>query len=150
VVFRLKNGLEGILQGSCRAWDFVNVARVSGTDATASVEMDAQTFKLVLWIADRSGKRAVPPPADIAVPAALDMLPSSQETSAYDAIHNVVSGSSEYIMQAAAFRDAISGRATGPVTPANFRDGVAHMMLIEAIEQSARRRQWVSIDPLPE
>jgi predicted dehydrogenase len=150
VLFRLKNGLEGVLQGSCRAWDFVNVARVSGTAATASVELDAQTLRPVLWIADRNGKRAVAPPADIAMPAALDMLPSSQETPAYDAVHNVVSGSPEYIMQAAAFRAAISGHETGPVTPANFRDGVAHMMVIEAIEQSAQRREWVPIDPLPD
>ncbi len=150
ILFRLRNGLEGVLQGSCRAWDFVNVARVSGTDATASVELDAQTFRPVLWIADRNGKRAVPTPADLAVPAALDMLPSSQETPAYDAVHNMVSGSPEYIMQAAAFRDAIAGRDTGPVTPANFRDGVAHMMVIEAVEKSAQRREWVKLDPLPE
>ncbi|HEY2104563.1 MAG TPA: Gfo/Idh/MocA family oxidoreductase [Candidatus Binataceae bacterium] len=150
LVFRLKSGLEGILQGSCRAWDFVNVARVSGTDATASVEMDAQTFRPVLWIADRNGKRAVPAADGFAVPAALDTLPSSQETPAYDAIHNIVSGSPEYIMQAAAFRDAISGRSAGPVTPANFRDGVAHMMVIEAVEQSAQRREWIHLDPLPD
>jgi predicted dehydrogenase len=149
IVFRLRNGLEGVLQGSCRAWDFVNVARVSGTDATASVEMDAQTFRPVLWIADRNGKRAVSAPADLAVPTALNVLPSSQETPAYDAVHNMVSGSPEYILQAAAFRDAIAGRDNGPVTPANFRDGVAHMMVIEAVEKSAQRREWVNIDPLP-
>lgn len=150
ILFRLRNGLEGVMQGSCRAWDFVNVMRVSGTDATASVEVDAQTLRPVLWIADRSGKRVVPPPAELAVPAALEMLPSSQDTPAYDAVHNMVSGSPEYIMQAAAFRDAIAGRYTGMVTPANFRDGVAHMMVIEAIEKAAQRREWVNIDPLPE
>jgi predicted dehydrogenase len=150
VLFRLRNGLEGIMQGSCRAWDFVNVARVSGTDATASVEIDPQTMRPVLWLADRNGKRTVPSPEDLAVPAALEMLPSSAETLAYDAVHNMVSGSPEYIMQAAAFRDAICGRAAGPVTPANFRDGVAHMMVIEAIEKSAQRREWVKLDPLPE
>lgn len=150
VLFRLRNGLEGVMQGSCRAWDFVNVMRISGADATASVELDPQTFGPVLWIADRNGKRAVPPPADIAIPSALDMLPSSADTLAYDAVHNMVSGSPEYIMQAAAFRDAISGREAGTVTPANFGDGVAHMMVIEAIEESARERRWVHVGPLPE
>lgn len=150
VLFRLRNGLEGVMQGSCRAWDFVNVMRISGADATASVELDPQTFRPVLWIADRNGKRAVPPPADIAIPSALDMLPSSADTLAYDAVHNMVSGSPEYIMQAAAFRDAISGREAGTVTPANFGDGVAHMMVIEAIEESARERRWVQVGPLPE
>jgi predicted dehydrogenase len=150
VVFRLRNGLEGVMQGSCRAWDFVNVARVSGTQATTSVEVDPQTLRPVLWIADRNGKRALPPPADIAVPPALDVLPTSADTPAYDAIHNMVSGSPEYIMQAAAFRDAIHGRTAGPVTSANFRDGVAHMMVIEAIEKSVQTREWVTIDPLSE
>jgi len=149
VVFRLKNGLEGIMQGSCRAWEFVNVMRVSGTDATAWVEME-QSMRPVLWIADRNGRRMVPPPADIAVPAALDILPTAPHTPAYDAIHNVVSGSPEYIMQAAAFRDAIAGRGAGPVISADFRDGVAHMMVIEAIEKSARLRQWVEVEPLPD
>jgi predicted dehydrogenase len=149
VLFRLRNGLVGLMQGSCRAWDFVNVARVSGAEATASVEMDPQTFRPVLWIADRNGKRAIAPPADLAVPPALDALAGSAETSAYDAIHNVVSGAPEYLMHAAAFRDAISGCETGPVTPANFRDGVAHMMVIEAIERSAHRREWVGVEPIP-
>ncbi len=150
VVFRLRNGLEGVMQGSCRAWDFVNVERVSGSEASASVELDGQTMRPVLWIADRAGKRALPAPEDIAVPAALDILPSAQDTPAYDAIHNMVSGSPEYIMQAAAFRDAILGCGAGAVASANFRDGVAHMMVIEAVEKSARDRQWVRIDPLPQ
>jgi predicted dehydrogenase len=146
IVFRLRNGMEGILQGSCRAWDYHSVNRVSGTDATASVEMDPNTFKPMLSITDRAGKHAVPAPEDVAVPSALDVLPSSEETSAYDAIHNVVSGSPEYIMQAAAFRAAIEGRAAGPVTPASFADGVAHMAVIEAVEKSAQRREWVSVE----
>src|SRR5579885_2204 len=150
ILFRLRNGLHGVLQGSCRAWDFVNVARISGADATASVELDPQTMRPVLWIADRNGKRAVPTPADLAVPGALDILPSSQETPVYDAVHNMVSGSPEYVMQARAFRDAIEGRDAGPVTSADFRDGVAHMMVIEAVEKSAQQHQWVRLDPLPE
>ena len=60
---------------------------------------------------------------DFAVPAAFNVLPSSQETSAYDAIHNVVSGAPEYSMQAAAFRDAIQGRDVGPVTPRTSATG---------------------------
>ena len=150
IVFRLRNGMEGILQGSCRAWDFQNVYRVSGSEATASVEMDPNTFQPVLRIADRNSKRAVAMPDDLAVPAALNVLPSSAQTSAYDAIHNVVSGAPEYSMQAAAFRNAIQGRDVGPVTPANFRDGVAHMAVIEAVESSAQRRQWVQVEQLPE
>jgi predicted dehydrogenase len=150
VVFRLKNGLEGVMQGSCRAWEFINVMRVSGSGATAWVEIDPQSMRPVLWIADHHGRRAVPAPADIAVPSALAILPSSPDTPAYDAIHNVVSGSPEYIMQAAAFRDAICGRGAGPVVSANFRDGVAHMIVIEAIEKSARLRRWVEIEPLPD
>ncbi|HZY59842.1 MAG TPA: Gfo/Idh/MocA family oxidoreductase [Candidatus Binataceae bacterium] len=150
IVFRLRNGMEGILQGSCRAWDFHNVSRVSGTEATASVEPDPNTYQPVLRISDRNGKRAVPMPDDLDVPAALNVLPSPEGTSAYDAIHNVVSGSPEYAMQAAAFRNAIEGRDMGPVTPANFRDGVAHMAVIEAVEESAQRREWVRIDQLPD
>lgn len=146
IVFRLRNGLEGILQGSCRAWDYAQVSRVSGTEATASIEMDPATFQPKLWITDRNGRHPAPAPADIAVPGALDVLPSTEETSAYDAIHNVVSGSPEYIMQATAFRDAIEGRAVGSVTPANFSDGVAHMAVIEAVEKSAREHAWVRID----
>jgi predicted dehydrogenase len=149
ILFRLRNGLEGILQGSCRAWDYAHVSRVSGTDATASVEMDPSTFQPKLWITDRSGKHPAPA-TDIAMPEALEVLPSSAETSAYDAIHNVVSGSPEYIMLAAAFRNAIAGRDTGSVIPANFSDGVAHMNVIEAVEKSAQNREWVRVEQPPE
>ena len=146
ILFRLRNGLEGILQGSCRAWDYAHVSRVSGTDATASIEIDPQTFQPRLWITDRNGKHPAPAPEDIKVPGALDVLPSSAETSAYDAIHNVVSGSPEYIMLATAFRNAIEGREVGPVTPANFSDGVAHMTVIEAVEKAAQERKWIRIE----
>lgn len=146
IVFRSRNGLEGILQGSCRAWDYAQMSRITGTKATASVEMDPSTFQPRLWITDRDGRHPAPVPEDVAVPGALDVLPSSAETSAYDAIHNVVSGSPEYIMMASAFRAAIEGRDAGPVTPANFSDGVAHMRVIEAVEEAARRREWVRIE----
>ena len=146
IVFHLRNGLEGILQGTCRAWDYAQVSRVSGTDATASIEIDPSTFQPKLWITDRNGRRPAPAPEDIALPGALDVLPSTEQTSAYDAIHNVVSGSPEYIMQAAAFRNAIAGRDVGPVTPANFGDGVAHMAVIEAVEKAAREHTWVKIE----
>ncbi|HKD70294.1 MAG TPA: Gfo/Idh/MocA family oxidoreductase [Candidatus Binataceae bacterium] len=146
ILFRLRSGLQGVLQGSCRAWDFANVTRVSGSEATASIELDPQTFKPVLSIADRSGKRVVPAPADLTVPSALDVLPSSGETSAYDAVHNMVSGAPEYIMQAAAFRDAILGLGVGPVAPADFSDGVAHMVVIESVEKSVQRHEWVRVE----
>lgn len=146
VLFRLRSGLEGIMQGTCRAWEFAHVSRICGSDATASIEMDMNSFQMKLWIADRNGKRLASVPDGIAVPGSLEILPSSTETSAYDAVHNVVSGSSEYLMVAAAFRRAIEGRDAGPVTPASFADGVAHMRVIEAIEQAARQREWVRVE----
>ena len=116
------------------------------TEATASIEIDPGN--LPAQALDHGPQWHTPPrpPPDIAVPGALDVLPSTEQTSAYDAIHNVVSGSPEYIMQATAFRDAIEGRAVGSVTPANFSDGVAHMAVIEAVEKSAREHAWVRID----
>jgi predicted dehydrogenase len=140
LLFRLKSGLQGVLQGSCTTFDPHHDFRVSGSAGTLSIEGPTA------WLTDAKGRREVAPPTGSTLAAGLEALPDEPGSSLYHSIHNRVGGGGEYLALAHAFRDAIEGRETKPATPATFRDGVAHMLVLDAIEAAVAAGRW---EPVP-
>jgi predicted dehydrogenase len=143
LLFRLKGGLQGVLQGSCATPRPGRAIRVSGARATA--ELQGET----LWLTDLAGSRPLEPPGGYALAPGFAPLPDEQGSSPYHSGHNQIGGRGEYVALARAFRAAIEGRPPGPVAPATFRDGVAHMQVLDAIEAAARTRAWTNVPPPP-
>jgi predicted dehydrogenase len=143
MLFKLKNGMQGVLQGSCAVQETGRMFRVNGAAATATVE------GADVWRADRSGRRVIDPPGGYALPPNFEPLPDEPGSSTYHSNHNRSGGGSEYTALAAAFRAKIEGRDVGAVPPATFADGLAHMQVLEAIEAAAASGAWTKVPPPP-
>ena len=145
--FVLRNGMQGVMTGSCRSWVTDVQTRVLGSDATAVLEWG----QLVRY--DKDGQTKVDPDEDIL--AALDpgiardarpdeALPQP-DRSVYQEIH---SHDGSYIEQTAlcsAFKRRILDRSYDNPALATFDDGLAAMQVIEAVERSQREGKWVDI-----
>ena len=126
--FRTRSGVEGILQQTASAWGpFAGTTRVAGTDGTLWIDDDA------VWLADRSGVRCVPVPDDLVPPAA----PGVSDDPRHVYTHLELG---PYTRLCEALRAGVDGRdpaATAPVALPTFADGVAEMVVIDAIRASA-------------
>jgi predicted dehydrogenase len=140
--FRLRNGIEGVMASTARAWSPRACERVVGTRGTLTVENG------VVSISDKAGTRPVAVPAELARTPVHQDLSFVGENSRYHRTHMTNFDISSYIVQAREFADAILGWKSGPSLAADFRDGVAHMVLIEAVRESARTRRYVTIPEL--
>jgi predicted dehydrogenase len=144
--FRLATGFQGVMSGTCRAWDFKDRVRVSGTRATAGYDgADA-------WIRDSEGRRALSPSAETArsLLAGDDHPGTPQESlapgvGAYELVHQSDHGYPEQVCLARSFRNRILDPGYAHPAVATFADGLAHMVVILAIERSAAAGRWVDI-----
>ena len=121
----------------------VVITRIAGTQGTAWIEGVGAKVK----VADRAGTRTVAVGADLPTDAP-EPLPSGVFHSAYDRMiaHGLDLG--PYTCLARAFRDLILGRAIADdPRPATFADGVAGMVVLDAVRASARRQGAIEIDP---
>ena len=140
VWFRLRSGVDGVLQSSAGDWGPpLIVSRIAGTRGTVWIEGDA------VWLADRSGQQMVPVPDDLrlgpAEPPPFDLL-----VTAYDLLHSTGIDLAPYTRLAETFRDLILGRPIAPdPRPATFADGVAGMRVLDAIRRSAAERTWIAV-----
>lgn len=131
--FRMKNGLEGVIQSSAGAWGPpLDVARVCGSEGTIWTEGGAVRF------AGRSGDRDLPIAPELALPAAPPLTPDPRhETPRWKGLVQVELPA--YTVLCRTLKAAIEGRpAESPVAPATFADGVAAMRVMDAIRASAR------------
>jgi predicted dehydrogenase len=142
VHFRLATGVEGIMASSAAAWGPpLVVARVVGTTGTAWVEGD------VVRTGDGNGSHVVPTPPDLVHPPP-DPPPGDLMVTAYDLMHASGIDLAPYTRLFGSLRARLSGRPLpDDPAPATFADGVANMVVIDAIRRSARHRTWVDIDP---
>lgn len=139
VQFRLRNGLEGVIGSTARAWDSRYTERIVGTRATLSIDGG------VVMITDAQGKRPVPVRPEFAFTPVFQDTAHLDVTSRYQLVHLQNYDLASYIAQARSFADAIRGQSADLVPPASFVDGLAHMQLIEAIRESSRTRRYVSL-----
>jgi predicted dehydrogenase len=125
VRFRLRNGIDGVLQQTAAAWGPVTSStRVAGTDGTLWTEDET------VMVADRSGVRELPVPADLTVAA-----PEKSDDPRQRFTHLELG---PYTRLCEVLRAGVDGRsAVAAVPPPTFADGVACMEVLDAIRASA-------------
>ena len=140
VQFRTESGCVGTLQSSAGDWGPMQiVARIAGTGGTIWTEGDR------VKAADEHGTRELAVPDDLAT-APPDPPPSDLMSSAYDLLHSTGIDVGPYTRLSETFRDLILGLAVpDDPAPATFADGVANMVVIDAIRRAAAEQCWVAI-----
>lgn len=126
VRFTLVGGVEGVLQQTAAAWGpYAGITRVAGTDGTLWTEGDA------VFIADRDGTRQLPIPSDLALPAG----PEESDDPRHRFTHLELA---PYTRLCEVLRAGVSGQPhDAPVAVPTFADGVASMLVLDAIRASA-------------
>lgn len=126
--FRLKNGVEGVLQQTAGAWGPSDtLTRVAGTKGTLWVD------GADVWLADRDGKRQLPVTPDLELPPP----PAQSDAPGHQFSHFELG---PYIRLAEALRAGVEGRDPQAAVPLpTFADGVAAMQVIDAIRASAAK-----------
>lgn len=133
VRFRMKSGLEGVIQSSAGAWGPpLDLARVCGSEGTLWTEGGAVRF------AGRDGERTLPIAPALALPPAPPVTADPRhETARWKGLVQVELA--PYTALCRTLKAAIEGvPAASPVSPATFADGVACMAVMDAIRASAR------------
>ena len=141
VHFELVDGTAGVMQSvASDRGPMLFATRIAGTGGTTWAEGDR------VQVADASGTRVVPVPPELAV-APGEPPPADLMVSAYDLLHSTGIDLGPYTRLAEVFRDRIMGAGTSmsDPAPATFADGVASMVVLDAIRQSARERRVVEV-----
>ena len=123
----MRGGAEVVVQQTAASWTpgVVGVAVVAGTDGTLELAADG------VWLSDRSGRRALPVPDDLALPSA----PGASDDPRHRYTHLELG---PYTRLCEALRAGIEGRhESGPVPVPTFADGLACMRVLDAIRASA-------------
>jgi predicted dehydrogenase len=141
VHFRLASGVEGTMSSSASAWGPpLMVTRVVGTKGTAWLQGDA------VWTGDERGNTLVAVPDDL-VNAPPDPPPADLMVTAYDRMHASGIDLAPYTRLYQVLDARLSGEPfPEDPSPATFADGVASMVVMDAIRASARNHTWVDID----
>ncbi|MGZ8762732.1 MAG: Gfo/Idh/MocA family protein, partial [Acidimicrobiia bacterium] len=138
VRFRLRSGVEGVMQQSAGAWGpMAGLTRVAGTTGTAWIDGDAA------WIADAAGSRPLPVDADLMMTVQTDVsddprhrfthLELGPYTQLLRALRAAIDGVSLDAMPIDAM--PVDGAASVPVP--TFVDGLACVEVLDAIRASA-------------
>jgi len=149
VQFETRSGCAGVMQSTAADWGPpIIITRVAGTQGTAWIEGVGAKVRM----ADRAGTRTVAVGADLAPDVQRpEPLPTGVLHSTYDTMIAHGFDLAPYTRLAAAFRDLILdpnhdvATATDP-KPATFVDGVADMLVLDAVRRSTREHgAWVAI-----
>jgi predicted dehydrogenase len=123
------SGVEVVMQQSAASWTpgVAGMTVVAGTDGTIEVTAEG------VWLSDRSGRRLVPVPDDLALPAA-----EVSDDPRHRYTHLELG---PYTRLCEALRARMEGRApVSPVTAPTFADGLAGMRVLDAVRASAGSR----------
>ena len=123
----LRNGVEVVLQQTAASWTpaVVGLAVMAGTDGTIEITSEG------VWLSDRSGRRLLIMPDDLALPAA----PGASDDPRNRYTHLEIG---PYTRLCEAFRAGIEGRARAAEVPVpTFADGLACTRVLDAIRASA-------------
>lgn len=139
--FRLRSGVEGVLQSSASTWGrFFACTQFAGSRGTLWLEGDE------VWVGDAAGARRLPVPDDLAV-GPPEPPPSEGLTTAYDMMHMTGIDFPPYVRLCERFRDLILRRPIPEEPrPATFADGVAGMTVLDAIRASSDEHRWVEVE----
>ena len=133
VRFRLKSGLEGVLQQCSGSYGpMLDVNRIAG--AKGSIWIDGETVRF----ADRDGERTLPIPDDLALPPP-PSLGADERHQRLDWQMMAYVEIAPYTQLCRTMRAAITGKPPPASVPvATFADGLANMQVLDAIRTSAR------------
>jgi predicted dehydrogenase len=125
VRFRLRNGVDGVLQQTAAAWGpIAGSTRVAGTDGTLWTDDDT------VWVADRNGVHALTVPDDLVTTA-----PEKSDDPRQRFTHLELG---PYTRLCEALLAGVEGRPIATAVPVpTFADGVACMEVLAAIRASA-------------
>jgi predicted dehydrogenase len=146
--FVLKSGVQGVMAGSCRAFDYFASSRITGSEGTMSIGMSDLT------VVDGRGKSQIDVPPAIAeslrgggpqVGAPAEALPQMEETT-YVQTHSSDYGFAEMVGLCSAFASKIADRSYTNAAIADFDDGFAHVQVIDAVERSRRGGGWLELE----
>jgi predicted dehydrogenase len=146
-VFRLANGVQGSMTGTCRARDWWDQARVTGTEGTAGFR------NLEAWLQDGQGRRDLEPSDEVRRSLLVDgddpglpMEPLPEVEGVYNTVHRSDHGYAEQVCLARSFYRRIVDPTYRNPSVATFDDGIAHMEVILAVEESAAKDgAWVDV-----
>ncbi|MBW2291379.1 MAG: Gfo/Idh/MocA family oxidoreductase [Deltaproteobacteria bacterium] len=141
VHFRLKSGVDGVLQSTAGGWGMpVMCSKFYGNQGTLSIEGDNVT------LADADGIKTLDVPEDLVNPAA-EPPPAEFMVTTYDHLHAGGFDLGPYTKLCALLRDRVLGKDTlNDPAPATFADGVAGQKVLDAIRLSSAERRWVDIE----
>jgi predicted dehydrogenase len=145
VHFRMRNGAVGVMQSTAGDRGVLVETRVTGSTGTAWIEGVGSKVK----VADARGVRALPVPEDLHLDSP-PPLPEGAVTTTYERMITFGVEYGPYVRLAAAFGDRIHGRPVSGPQPATFVDGVAQMVVLDAITSSAASGgRWTAVEPGP-
>jgi len=145
--FALKSGVQGVMAGSCRAWDAFASTRIIGSDATLNQSHAG------LALIDAQGEQVPELPSDLAealrgggpaVERPQETLPVMEDTR-YVQTHSSDYGFPEQVGLCSAFASWIRDPAYRNPAIATFADGVAHVEVIAAVERSQAEQRWIEL-----
>ena len=127
--FRLRSGVEGVLQQTAAAWGPMRgLTTVVGTDGTVWIDGDRA------WIADRDGTRPLEVPTDLAPVSRAVPDPGADPRHRFTHLEL-----GPYTRLCEALRAAVAGRPyPDAVAVPTFSDGLAEMQVLDAVRASAR------------
>ena len=136
--FRLRSGVEGVMQSTAGAWGAPMFAtRIAGTHGTVRVEFDT------VWVDDAGGSRQVPVPDDLVLPPP-DPPPSDLLVTAYDQLHAFGIDLPPYTRLAQTFADMIAGRPVpADPPPDDMRIAGAHLRSVLKRRPTIRRPAYL-------
>ena len=126
VRFTMRSGVEGMLQQSAGAWGpAVNVTRVAGSAGSVWSADGA------VWLASASGDERVPVPDDLRLPPP----PEESDDPRHRFTHIELA---PFTRLCEVLGDLVDGRPPRhPTPPATFDDGLAGMLVLDAVRASA-------------
>lgn len=125
---RMRNGCDVVLAQTAGAWgEMTGITRIAGSAGT--VWLEGSTAML----ADRTGTRALPVPADLVLPPPPARAPDDDPVHAYTHLEL-----GPYTRLAECFRAGVCGEPMPTAVPVpTFADGLADMRALDAIRASA-------------
>jgi predicted dehydrogenase len=127
VQMTMRSGAQVVLQQTAASWTphVAGITVVAGTDGTIEVTGDG------VWCSDRSGRRLLDVPADLALPVS----PGESDDPRHRYTHLELG---PYTRLCEALRAGVEGRTPESAVPVpTFADGVADMHVMDAIRASA-------------
>ena len=150
--FVLVGGMQGMMTGTCRSWDYIAQSRLVGADKTALLDA-GNGAERGLYISGAAGRQKLVPDEQllselnrgIAGMKPKEGLPPPSP-GVYHAIHSGDGSFVEQVALCSAFRQRIFDRNYRNPALASFEDGLAALKVIDAVERANKAGRWIEVN----